>query len=95
MLNSRIIIHMGVLSYSIYIWQTLFLNYDNRSVFGPSLKLLYTFPFNWLAILAVAELSHYLVEKPSLRLRNYLISKFHLYTAKRQTGQTSMSGTNV
>jgi len=92
LLNSRLIAHIGVLSYSIYIWQTLFLNYDNRAVFGPSLKLLYTFPFSWLAILVVAELSHRLVELPSLRLRNYLLKNFRLYTTKRQT---SMSSSNV
>ena len=60
-----------MLSYSIYIWQTiwqtLFLNSANVSLFGPSLKLLYIFPFSWLAILVVAELSYYLVERPSLR----------------------------
>jgi peptidoglycan/LPS O-acetylase OafA/YrhL len=92
LLNSRLIAHIGVLSYSIYIWQTLFLNYDNRSLFGPSLKLLYTFPFSWLAILVVAELSHRLVELPSLRLRNYLLKNFRLYATKRQS---SMSSSNV
>lgn len=95
LLNSRLVAHIGVLSYSIYIWQTLFLNYDNRSLFGPSLKLLYTFPFNWLAILIVAELSHRLVEQPSLRLRNHLLTHFQLYVTKRQTRQASMSSTNV
>jgi peptidoglycan/LPS O-acetylase OafA/YrhL len=94
-LNSRPIAHIGVLSYSIYIWQTFFLNFDNKSVFGPSLKLLYTFPFSWLAIFIAAELSYNVVEKPSLRLRNYLIRKFDLYAIKRQTRQTSMSSTNV
>jgi peptidoglycan/LPS O-acetylase OafA/YrhL len=94
-LNSRPIAHIGVLSYSIYIWQTLFLNFANRSVFGPSLKILYTFPFSWLAIFLVAELSYNVVEKPSLRLRNHLIRKFDLYAIKRQTRQTAMSSTNV
>jgi peptidoglycan/LPS O-acetylase OafA/YrhL len=94
-LNSAAVVHIGVLSYSIYIWQTLFLNYYNLPVFGPHLKLLYTFPFSWLAILIVAELSHRLVELPSLRLRNYLLAHFRIYVTKRQTRQTSMSSTNV
>jgi peptidoglycan/LPS O-acetylase OafA/YrhL len=94
-LNSRPIVRIGVLSYSIYIWQTFFLNFGNKSVFGPSLKILYTFPFSWLAIYIVAEISYNVVEKPSLRLRNYLIRKFGLYATKRQTRQTSMSSTNV
>ncbi len=87
-LNARPIVHIGVLSYSIYLWQTLFLNYDNVPVFGQSLKLLTIFPFSWLAILAVAELSFYLVERPSLHLRNRLIRGFHLYASRRQRTET-------
>jgi peptidoglycan/LPS O-acetylase OafA/YrhL len=94
-LNSRPIAHIGVLSYSIYIWQTLFLNYDNKSLFGPSLKLLYTFPFSWFAIFIIAEFSYNIVERPSLRLRNYLIKNFNLYAIKRQDRQTSMTSTNI
>ncbi|HEY1993557.1 MAG TPA: acyltransferase [Edaphobacter sp.] len=94
-LNSRPIAHIGVLSYSIYIWQTLFLNPDNVSLFGPSLKLLYTLPFSWLAILIVAELSYYVVERPSLRLRNQLIKTFGLYAQNRRIRQASVSNSNV
>jgi peptidoglycan/LPS O-acetylase OafA/YrhL len=94
-LNSRPIMHIGVLSYSIYIWQTLFLNHDNISLFGPSLKLLYTLPFSWLAILAAAELSYHLVERPSLRLRNYLIKSFHLYGANRPIQDVPVSNSNL
>jgi peptidoglycan/LPS O-acetylase OafA/YrhL len=94
-LNSRPIAHIGVLSYSIYIWQTLFLNPSNLSLFGPFLKLLYTFPFSWLAILVVAELSYYLVERPSLRLRNHLIKTFGLYAQNRRMRQASVSNSNV
>jgi peptidoglycan/LPS O-acetylase OafA/YrhL len=72
-LNARPIVHIGVLSYSIYIWQTLFLHHSNGTVFGPSLRLISTFPGNWIAILIVAEISYHLVEQPSLRLRNRLM----------------------
>jgi peptidoglycan/LPS O-acetylase OafA/YrhL len=91
LLNSRILSHIGVLSYSIYIWQTLFLNYDNRSLFGPSLKLLYTLPFSWLAIFLAAEISYNLIEQPSLRLRSRLLTTFHFYAAKRRGRQSSVS----
>ena len=94
-LNSRPVVHIGVLSYSIYIWQTLFLNHDNISLFGPSLKLLYTFPFSWLAILLVAEISYNLVEQPSLRLRNRLIKSFHLYAAIRRIQEVPVSNSNL
>ncbi len=88
-LNARPIVHLGVLSYSIYLWQTLFLHHDNVTIFGPSLHLLTIFPFSWLAILLVAEMSFHLVEQPSLRLRNRAIRSFHLYTAARRTRKTA------
>jgi peptidoglycan/LPS O-acetylase OafA/YrhL len=75
-LNARAVVHIGVLSYSIYIWQTLFLHHGNEAIFGPSLKFVSTFPGNWLAILLVAEISYYVVEQPSLRLRNRLMRHF-------------------
>ncbi|MBN9616438.1 MAG: hypothetical protein BGO25_02110 [Acidobacteriales bacterium 59-55] len=72
-LNARFIVHIGVLSYSIYVWQTLFLHHNNASVFGSSLKFVSTFPGNWIAVLLVAEFSYHLVEQPALRLRNRLM----------------------
>jgi peptidoglycan/LPS O-acetylase OafA/YrhL len=93
-LNSRAASHIGVLSYSIYIWQTLFLNKDNVTVFGPSLRLLYTFPFSWLAILAAAELSFNLVEQPSLRLRNHLARRFGDNSEDRRNQPALVSNTN-
>ena len=72
LLNSRPLVHIGVLSYSIYLWQTLLLRVDS-SAFGPLLRFFSTFPGNWLVILIVAELSYHLVEKPALRLRNRLL----------------------
>ena len=87
-LNARPIVHIGVLSYSIYLWQTLFLHHDNKLVFGHFLRLLTIFPLSWLGILAVAELSFYLVERPSLQLRTHLIRAFHLYASRRLRAQT-------
>ena len=82
-LNCRPVMHIGVLSYSIYIWQTLFLHHMNGPVFGHSLKLISTFPGNWIAILLVAELSYYLVEQPSLLLRNRLMRHFSIGSPKK------------
>jgi peptidoglycan/LPS O-acetylase OafA/YrhL len=82
-LNSRPVVHIGVLSYSIYIWQTLFLHHLNASVFGPSLRFISTFPGNWLAILVVAEISYHLVEQPALRLRNYLMRRVAVDSAPK------------
>lgn len=82
-LNARPIVHIGVLSYSIYVWQSLFLHHRNADVFGPSLTFISTFPGNWIAILIAAELSFYLIEQPALRLRNRLMR--HLPSASSKT----------
>jgi peptidoglycan/LPS O-acetylase OafA/YrhL len=57
-LNSRILRHLGVISYSLYLWQQLFTAYSTR--FGPAI---------YLMILAAAELSYWFIEKPAMRLR--------------------------
>lgn len=62
LLNSRVVRHVGVLSYSLYLWQQLFLTSQNTSLFGR-------FPVNLAAALAAAEVSYWLVERPFLRLR--------------------------
>jgi peptidoglycan/LPS O-acetylase OafA/YrhL len=53
--------HIGVISYGIYLWQQMFT--------GPNA---FWVPLNLLAILACAELSYWLVERPSFRLRDWL-----------------------
>lgn len=82
-LNWPPIVRIGVLSYSIYLWQTLFLHHANAQVFG-SHTLFSTFPGNWVGFYIAANLSYFLVEQPSLRLRGRLIDAFHLYRAKRR-----------
>jgi peptidoglycan/LPS O-acetylase OafA/YrhL len=86
-LNWKPIVQIGVLSYSIYIWQTLFLHDSNRQVFAPLGRfgiLVSTFPGNWFAILIVACFSYYVVEQPALRARVRIIQAFHLYGARRR-----------
>ncbi len=61
-LSNRILCHIGVLSYSLYLWQQPFLTPRNTSWSG-------TFPLNLLLCLIAAELSHWVVERPFLRLR--------------------------
>jgi peptidoglycan/LPS O-acetylase OafA/YrhL len=82
-LNWTPVVKIGVLSYSIYIWQTLFLHVQNSSVFGPH-ALIGRFPGNWAGFLLLASFSYYVIEKPSLRLRSRLIRSFHVYVAGRQ-----------
>jgi peptidoglycan/LPS O-acetylase OafA/YrhL len=63
LLNWRPIIHIGVISYSIYIWQTWFLHPQNHTVFA-------TLPWSLLFILTVSELSWCTVERASYYLRD-------------------------
>ena len=71
-LNWRWVRHVGVLSYSIYIWQQLFWRSD-ESVFGVTQAWWLRFPL-WLVLaLLAAHASYYLLEKPLLKLR----ARFH------------------
>ena len=64
-LNSRLLVYIGGLSYSLYLWQQLFIN---RYTMSP----LASFPVNILLAVTLALLSYYLVEKPWLRLRQMI-----------------------
>jgi peptidoglycan/LPS O-acetylase OafA/YrhL len=57
--------YCGKISYSLYLWQQLFL-----VVKYPAWGVLRAFPMNFLAPFACAMLSYYLVESPALRLKN-------------------------
>ncbi|MEO7458037.1 MAG: acyltransferase [Gemmatimonadaceae bacterium] len=61
-LNARPVVWIGVLSYSIYLWQQLFLNRDGAAQWNA-------FPLNVILAFAAAIASYYLVEKPALRQR--------------------------
>jgi peptidoglycan/LPS O-acetylase OafA/YrhL len=66
-LNWKPVVWVGVLSYSLYIWQQIFCT--TPSEYGlPSVWWL-SFPEWLLPVLAVAALSYYGLEKPFLRLR--------------------------
>lgn len=62
LLNTRVLRHLGVISYGLYLWQHMFTRPN-------SVRLV---PWNLLAILVCAELSHWLIERPSFWLRDRL-----------------------
>jgi peptidoglycan/LPS O-acetylase OafA/YrhL len=68
LLNARPMVIVGIGSYSIYLWQQLFLKADGD---WPIQR----FPFNVVALSVAAALSYFLVEKPFLRLRERLEPK--------------------
>ena len=65
LLESRLLVGMGVLSYSLYLWQEPFLNRFSRAEVT-------WFPLNLLLTFAAAAGSHFLVERPLLKLRQRL-----------------------
>ena len=68
MLNNKLMVKIGVLSYSIYIWQQLFTHnqpWSDLSGFWTSVTL------NILALALTAFLSYYFFEKRFIKLRNH------------------------
>ena len=61
-LNNFVARSIGLLSYSLYLWQQVFIYGDFK--LGA--------PFNLMAITAAATLSYFLIEKPFLRLKDHL-----------------------
>jgi peptidoglycan/LPS O-acetylase OafA/YrhL len=75
-LNARAIVFLGTISYSLYLWQQPFLF---SGLDGP----IWNFPLN-VAFIGIATLgSYYLVEKPSLKLRERLDEWWSRSRAKR------------
>jgi peptidoglycan/LPS O-acetylase OafA/YrhL len=64
-LNSRTLIHLGVLSYSLYLWQQLFAHGIPGMPGVPTIVRL-------LILVAVAEASYRWIESPMLRLKAHL-----------------------
>jgi len=66
-LNSRVLVYIGVLSYSIYLWQQPFID-------RASSAWVHRFPQNIILSFCAALASYYLIEKPFLSLRHRLSS---------------------
>jgi peptidoglycan/LPS O-acetylase OafA/YrhL len=65
--NLPIVTGLGVLSYSLYLWQQLFLVPWNEH-----LSVVQEFPWNFLSCFAFAVVSYFVVEKPFLRWKKQL-----------------------
>jgi peptidoglycan/LPS O-acetylase OafA/YrhL len=70
-LEQRHIVWVGRLSYSIYLWQQLFLTYVEASV--PKLSWVQLFPVNLVLVLLVAWSSYNYIERPCILLGRRLL----------------------
>jgi peptidoglycan/LPS O-acetylase OafA/YrhL len=61
-LNSHLLASIGLISYSLYVWQQLFLTELNLTWLG-------SFPVNYVVVFVVATTSYLCIEKPFLKLR--------------------------
>lgn len=68
LLNSRGMIYIGGMSYSLYLWQQPFINRSSSA-------FIHSFPMNIIATAGAALLSYYLIERPLLRLRVRLFDR--------------------
>ena len=82
-LNSRLLSAIGVLSYSLYVWQEMFL------IYSPGTKTV--IPWNLMATLGVALISYNLVERPFLRLKSRFAPS-DPHTAKLKTIEATPGG---
>jgi peptidoglycan/LPS O-acetylase OafA/YrhL len=57
--------YVGVLSYSLYVWNPLFLNAETHWTLN-------VFPLNFIGLFAAGAFSYYLIERPVLRLKERL-----------------------
>jgi peptidoglycan/LPS O-acetylase OafA/YrhL len=82
---------IGGISYSLYLWQQLFFGV-NFAGSPPGLALLRKPPFNLLAVLLCAACSHYVIEKPFIRLGHKLAStSFPHHRVRRRTPTNPIS----
>ncbi len=65
-LNLKVLNFIGILSYSIYIWQQLFLSNDDKFVFSK-------FPLNLVFIMIIPCLSYFYYEKFFLKLKKRFV----------------------
>lgn len=61
-LNNKLLSHLGIASYSVYVWQQLFLTDKNNFWINK-------FPQNIIVAISVGMISHFLTEKPFLNLK--------------------------
>jgi len=87
-LDNRILISIGMVSYSLYIWQQLWLLFPGAPMFSPRLQV---FPANVLIALSCGVASYYAVERPFIRLGKWVTWSFGILAQTRQPGEERQS----
>jgi len=87
-LNSRPLVAIGILSYSLYLWQQLFLNETAASA-------LTFFPTNIVLALLCGTASYFLVEQPCLRLREKMVGKIFTVATAPKRARNAISPQHV
>jgi peptidoglycan/LPS O-acetylase OafA/YrhL len=72
-LNKKMITNVGILSYSLYLWQQLFIIPKGELI---NWSKYFIFPLNLLVIYIVAYLSHHYFEKPFLKIKQRFSLKY-------------------
>lgn len=85
-LNYKPVVVVGVMSYSIYLWQQVFLDRYSQSP-------LCRFPANILLVTIASVLSYLLCERPCLAFRKWLESRIFEQRGKERAQQTDQPGT--
>jgi peptidoglycan/LPS O-acetylase OafA/YrhL len=81
-LNNEVLRFFGRISYSLYLWQQLFVIATK-----PAWAIIHQFPYDWFASILFAVASYFLIERPFLRLKT-------MYEAKTK-GQASVPSRNL
>lgn len=76
-LNSKIMVHIGTISYSLYLWQQLFILPINSY---PKIEPYFKFPINIILSVITATISFYFFEKPILKLKERFSSHSNFYS---------------
>jgi peptidoglycan/LPS O-acetylase OafA/YrhL len=84
-LNAAPLVFVGQMSYSLYLWQQLFLNRASSAVTS-------SFPLNILLAVAAALGSYFVIEQPSLRLRRRIETRLKARASRSTPGEAEQVG---
>ena len=79
-LNSRLLVWIGTISYSLYVWQQVFLLHPEG---GHPLGMLGVFPYNLICAFGLAWCSYRFIERPVAKLAKHLTGAWNFFRVGR------------